>query len=318
MLDNDYIYPTVQNKNFFSGKEAAELESIFDQYAERIAQDYWGSSRPISQLRLHSMFHHFDDEKETGIIMDFTIDKVISYSKLERLELIEDFKEYAAIELKDLNDKIFEYKEKILTRLNDSNIKIAWFEFMNMKSSFEIHTDRLAVKDKYMDRPDDWDSLSQEDYMQDEYINGMNIYQGLVNINAPTTHGTILFDQMFPFTTYLAFDKEYSGYKDTICGYPFITFYKDDSPTRFGHTIKNFTYKSFSDDDFNTITNNLVDNGKFNRDLGYGLSLENLFFFDKPGTTSLWDSRRYHCQLPYSFKDQTSRKVLQFVCRSKI
>lgn len=209
-----------------------------------------------------------------------------------------------------LSDILYEVKEKLQTKFNVGYIER--LGFMNMTTDFQIHSDSVDVIDRFLERPQNWNDLKPEEYL-DPNTNNYQIYQGLINIDAPSDHGTLIFDQWFPYSTYWTpeqrtYDKDEWAKKKDI-----VFFYGDDEPKRFNEHIRNYTGKPLSNEDCDKIYNACIRKDRFYKEEYFGVSLESILTFDQPGTISMWDSKKYHKTIPFLIKDDSPRIVLQFV-----
>ena len=206
-----------------------------------------------------------------------------------------------------LSDILYEVKERLQTKFNVGYIER--LGFMNMTTDFQIHSDSIDVIDRFLERPQNWDDLKPEEYL-DPNTNNYQIYQGLINIDAPSDHGTLIFDQWFPYWTpeQRTYDKDEWAKKKDI-----VFFYGDDEPKRFNEHIRNYTGKPLSNEDCDKIYNACIRKDRFYKEEYFGVSLESILTFDQPGTISMWDSKKYHKTIPFLIKDDSPRIVLQFV-----
>ena len=139
-------------------------------------------------------------------------------------------------------------------------------------------------------------------------------FQGTIALDLDNEkYSTAIFNQWFPWSTYYMpnYTEETTPWKKRSR----ISFLKEDEPIRFNESIRNYTSAEFSDSDWNTINENWItscDWHKFDRQQFYGLSLENVLAYGKPGTLNLWDRRKYTLAMPWNAEFKTRRLTLNF------
>ena len=148
-----------------------------------------------------------------------------------------------------------------------------------------------------------------------EKINSLeNCFLSLIALDLDNEkYSTAIFNQWFPWSTYYMpnYTEETTPWKKRSR----ISFLKEDEPIRFNESIRNYTSAEFSDSDWNTINENWItscDWHKFDRQQFYGLSLENVLAYGKPGTLNLWDRRKYTLAMPWNAEFKTRRLTLNF------
>jgi len=180
--------------------------------------------------------------------------------------------------------------------------------YFNFDTGFPAHTDSLDVKDRYAERPETWD-IPEEDYWPTPKYD--NVQQGLINLNAPSTQGTIMFDQWYPWSVYYENDVMLKDTSSHTYLKKYICFFKDDKPFRFGEQIQKITGKEFPEDDYKEILQ-YCDGDEIRRHEADGMTLEKILFFGTPGTLTSWDTRKFHMPIPFKRDMNDNRMTLQY------
>ena len=306
--DNEII-PTQKINGFFSSAEVEEIKDAFIETEELILEL---SDKP-QYNSVQELYFGYNDTK--GFLVNHGLLKnretkaqehyIRSDTHLNIREKISNL---------FLNDILYETREKLRTHFKDGYIER--FGFMNMTTDFQVHCDSIDVKNRFLARPDNMDDLKSDDYL-DPLTDNYQIYQGLINIDAPSDHGTLIFDQWFPYSTYLTPEQTTDNKDRWAAKKDIIFFYGDDKPERFNEHIRNYTNKPLSNADCDTIYQSCIKKDRFIKEEYFGLSLESVLTFDEPGTVSMWDSKKYHKTIPFLIRDYQSRLVLQFVGMKK-
>jgi len=308
---DDQIILNKKIENFLSSDLIQEIKDNFLECEELIKEEY---DRDEKYDGLNEFYFTYTGEY---FLNDHALLK--NRSNFDQMVLVP---EHMHIKVREKLSKMFfadifdEIKEHI-----ENTIGLGYVErlaFMNMPSDFQIHTDSLDVKNRFIKRPNNWDDLKKEDYHPDNVTN-WPIYQGLINIDAPSNNGTIIFDQWFPYSVYWSpqnTSKETDGTRSAKKD--IIFFYSDDQPHRFEESIRNFTGQEISEKDFNLLIEKSPRPDRVKKDEYYGLSIDSLMTFDTPGTLNMWDSKKFHKTIPFKHHGKNqNRLVLQFIAMKK-
>lgn len=306
---DDEIVPTNKIPNYLTSDLVEQLRDAFFSCEEILLSEFDPNNEYDRLVEFYFTY--------TGDI--FLLDHALLKRKYthEQKVLIPDF---ISIPFREKLSKMF-FNDIFMDmkKLLEDTIKEGYverFAFMNLVSDFQIHSDSFDVKNKFLKRPKDWNGLKKEDYFPIG-VDNYPIYQGLINIDAPSNHGTIIFDQWFPYSVYwtpqfnsIETDKTRSSKKDIIF------FYSDDKPSRFGEDIRNFTGQCISKEDLNLLKIKSPRPDRIIQNEYYGLSIDSVLTFNEPGNLYMWDSKKFHKTIP--FNDKTSnRLVLQFMGMKK-
>jgi len=304
------LYPSIQIKDAIprplidSVVEAAkEFENEFIKYfLDKSLDDY----------RVYEIAFWFTGD-------DFHINSAIYYTHTGKTwkHRKDDDLEFAVL-AKEYEENFSALKEVRLHLLdvlkkNDRPGNVTQLTYFNFDTGFPAHTDSLDVKNKYAPRPETWDIPKEQYWPNPNYD---NVQQGLINLNAPATNGTVMFDQWYPWSVYYEYDikledADTAKFSSLYKGKKYIYFFKDEEPYRFGEKIRNFTGNEFPEQDYKDILQH-CDGEEIRRNQVDGLSLEKMLFFDTPGTVTSWDTRRFHMPIPFKRKMNDNRMTLQY------
>jgi hypothetical protein len=285
----------------------------------------------------------YNDIKITELRTDFTVEDTIqmymivymtrdgkghkiSYRPYKVLGTSKEHKDFLT-QCIDKSNLVKNYRDIINKKFKEINRPgiIFNFTFQNFYAPFEIHCDGFDAKNVLDKRPANWNDLSSKDYMLSIRKKAERTHQGLINLNTAGGTGTLIFDQLFEFSTYVNFNKDLYAPEGWSYGpgshKEMITFAKGDKPNRFGYDIINYTGKPFSDEDYATAWKDIpkVTQPKdvawditFPKEEAFGLSLETILKFGDVGTLISWDARRYHKTRPYQPSFDNERLTMQY------
>lgn len=136
--------------------------------------------------------------------------------------------------------------------------------------------------------------------------------QGMITLESDSKYyGTAVFDQWFPWSTYYMpnHTEETMPRKKKSR----ITFLKNDAPERFNESIRLYTGTDISESDWKKLSSDQdPECATLEKDQFYGLTLEKVAKFGKPGTLNFWDNKKYHMTMPWNPKYETRRIMIQF------
>ena len=307
--DNKVI-PTEKINAFFSLDEIEEIKNAFNETEELILDL---SNKPQYDS-VQELYFGYNTSKDFFLVNHGLLKNRETKQQEQGIRPETNFDIREKISKLFFDDILYETREKLKTHFKEGYIER--FAFMNMTTDFQVHCDSIDVKDRFMARPDNMDDLNPDDYL-DPLTDNYPSYQGLINIDAPSDHGTLIFDQWFPYSTYWTPEQRTYNKDKWAANKDIIFFYGDDKPERFNEYIRNYTNKPLSNADCDTIYQYCVKKDRFIKEEYFGLSLESVLTFDEPGTVSMWDSKKYHKTIPFKIKDDQNRLVLQFVGKKK-
>lgn len=176
--------------------------------------------------------------------------------------------------------------------------KVMDIAFHNFSQGLKIHCDGQDVLTKLKKknpRPEHHPNYELEEYTP-KGGGVKHAHQGLVNLDAQPGKATIIFDQWFPYSTYYDITNDLDNLDEKKR--PVITFAKGDKFEMFGEHIRDLTGKPFDESTWmqliDTAWQKQMPLEKF-----YGLSLNKVLDFGKPGQLISWDNKRYHMAKPF-------------------
>ena len=320
------MYQNQHINDFLNDEEISVIHNGFKTF-NRLHSEWRGYQSKIYELQTSG--HWFKDE--VGFHRDDTVfyyeyvhldaalyDDTGKYVKQDRPDGSSDFIKWMKDIKSQFDIKEFHYYMTNLIQKKFPDQVLRWIALYDLPFLFSTHTDGRDVKNKRDPRPEKWSDLKRSDWFIEE--GWEYTYQGLINIDVENPDdGTVIFDQTFPYSTYLDFSipPEEPGRFGQKFSKQMIRFAKGDEIQRFDAEIGNFTHQPMSDEDYLWITNN----EQYNKNLwpqeaGYGLTVDDILTFDMPGTMYSWDSSKYHIVKPMKKGDDLEAKnrlTLSFV-----
>ena len=295
---NEELYESIEHPNFF---DASELKFVVDGYNE-----LYNSVCSKIELQQEDNYIRIEEANFTRgadsrldwcQIVSSVRDKL--HDKVQRVQMDYNKGEPGFEFVDNLNDwtsKIILIMEKRFEEIGRPS-RVLDIAFHNFSQGLRIHCDGQDIKTKLKNtvpRPE-----HHPNYAFDEYNPGYfskHAHQGLINLDAQSERGTIIFDQWFPYSTYydIANDIENIDEKKR----PVITFSKGDEFKLFEEHIRELTGKPFNR--FQWMQ--LIDPNwqkQMPLEKFHGLSLNKVLHFGEPGQLISWDNKRYHMAKPF-------------------
>lgn len=214
---------------------------------------------------------------------------------------------------------LHELKSKIMDSLQKNNIsnasKFRQISLHNLDEFLPVHCDGNNIIDRHTGRKD-FPLTKIEQWADNDLLNNPEqntcALQGMITIDSNNKYyGTAVFDQWFPWSTYYMPDcteENMPRQKKSR-----ITFLKGDEPFRFNEEIRLHTGKEFSEHDWRHLSASQHPRVRtLKREQFYGLSLDRVTLFGKPGTLNYWDGKKYHMTMPWNPQFETKRIMIQF------
>ena len=301
----DELHESVEHDNFVDPALITGLKDFYNYITPKFAEEI--AHMDPSHLKINDIWASFDvagEETASFICFDYLNAVNRAKSGLFRSADNEVYRQFKKKYQNDFNI-IKEMRDAVHTNLTKLGRDPGWIwttSIFNFNKPFEIHTDGVDTPLKSQNRPEKWEDLNPKQYKPNKATPCAG-HQGLINIDAGPTAGTVTFNQWYPYSVYLNYGAEIEGTwsvgpapkKRIIC------FGKGDEPTRFGEHIRNFTDAPMSDEDYARIMEHVEDHTRvFNQEEGYGTSLEKILYFGEPGKLISWDSKRFHKTKPFN------------------
>lgn len=188
-----------------------------------------------------------------------------------------------------------------------ASVRVSRLCIHNLVTPLTIHCDGSDITNRLEARVDDMSEFTERHYP----IISKNMYnQGLITLkNDNPYNGMVIFDQWFPISSYIRQTENYT--ENSVK--PLITFYKDDSWTRYGQAIRNATNAPLSDNDWNHLQSQVQNPQLLDKDEFNGLSIDKALHLGNPGTLNAWANKKYHASLPTNDWQMSSTRLnLQF------
>jgi len=282
------IYNPLEIEEFFNEKEIEEFKSEWSNLENYLLENLYNTDRSETKLTVCHSANGF----VTGTTL---LNKAGQHWGFNEANLLEAsiFKEW----LKELEDKL---KKKL--KAIDRKVGAITVNIFNFHKSFEVHCDSIDLPEKlkHMRRGEEVEIEVKRLMSTSKHTSYIPTHQGLININAPSNQGTILFDQSFPISVYCDYGK--TGQSNWSTGWgPYkevIQFYKGDEPERYGYKIKNFTSEAMPIEQYEQITSL---NKAWKKSSAYGLTLDRELLFGNPGKLNSWDRKSFHMPKPMPY-----------------
>ena len=288
MIENNYN--PLEIEGFFNEKEIEEFKSEWSNLENYLLENLYNTHRSETKLTVCHSANGF----VTGTTLLNKDGRHYGYNAEALLEAL-IYNEW----LKELETTLKKKLEAI-----DRKVEALTVNVFNFHKSFEVHCDSIDLPErlKHMRRGEEVEKEVKR-LMDNIWFGGKSslpTHQGLININAPSNQGTILFDQSFPISVYCDYGK--TGQSNWSTGWgPYkevIQFYKGDEPERYGYKIKNFTNEAMPIDQYEQITSL---NKAWKKSSAYGLTLDRELLFGNPGKLNSWDRKSFHMPKPMPY-----------------
>jgi len=325
---NEDIYDSLQYPNFFSEDE---LKFVTDGYW-KLYNDVLDKIEKFDQSTLYMRIEeaNFSRKGTPDVIWSQIVSAIRDKEQHDRKKRVQlDFwHENEGFEfIQKYNNWLKEIIRIMENRFEQIGrpAKVVDIAFHNFSSSLKIHCDGQDIFQKLKTkspRPRHHPKYLRHEYDPVEYFK--YAHQGLVNLDAQPDKATIVFDQWFPYSTYY----DIINTVDTLdeMKRPCITWCKDDDGVfeRFNEHVRGLTDKPFPTSDYLEMIkpiSNPTAIEEFKKDFPieklYGLSLNKILYFGKPGTLISWDNKRYHMAKPFKLQGNNgigkqNRLMLQF------
>ena len=268
---NEELYESIEHPNFF---DASELKFVVDGYNELY-------NSVCSKIELQQEDNYIRIEEA-----NFTRG---ADGRLDWCQIVSS-----------VRDKLHDKVQRVQMDYNKGEPGFEFVDNLNdwtSKIILIIHCDGQDVKTRLKNtvpRPEHHPNYAFNEFNPGEF--SKHAHQGLVNLDAQSERGTIIFDQWFPYSTYydIASDIENIDEKKR----PVITFAKGDEFKLFEEHIRGLTGKPFNR--FQWMQ--LIDPNwqkQMPLEKFHGLSLNKVLDFGKPGQLISWDNKRYHMAKPF-------------------
>jgi len=309
------MWESIQHPDFLTKNEVREVKDLFNKFSKMLAQEYLGVDKNSIQITEWNDYNHI--AYTGGNLLPGKMD-YINYTDPDFSMWIHEIKPRLD------KDDIFNWLRGLLSRKFDGINRKAdfrWVSFFNFNYHFETHCDGMDVLNKEYPRPPSFDDLKPDNWIPADYGKYVYTHQGLINIDCEhPTDGTIIFDQSFPWSTYIDFSRPsppVERWPNVGDDREMIIFGKGDSITRFGETIRNFTFDDIPEEQYNLIIEH-CDKSELSREALWGLSIDKILYFGQPGTLISWDTDKYHRVKPFPIEEKRRRLCIQYDCRMRI
>jgi len=318
-------YETIYEPGCLSEEEVKTLQDGF--YSMVGLLELW-EGRPIhlTEFQTLGFWHHRHPERKSDGV--FHHDLVhIEYTPIDHWRAIHpenhpNFpnwlkKKKSIFDVEEFHHYIVDLLKKKLPEVGrdtSGNNKPYMIALYDLNFNFETHTDGADVHCKKLPRPENWSDLKPEDWISPDDEGWTYTHQGLIPIDVTDTKdGTIIFDQMFDYSVYLNMGREYNEFwLENEDRKQMIKIGRGDSIERFGKKVENFTNKPMSQEDYDWIMENCIDETDFPIEHGYGLSVETMCEFHSNGTLYDWQANRFHKTRPRVVKEDEKRVTLVY------
>lgn len=249
----------------------------------------------------------FDSEESCGLgeYIDLDEDNAIYNDFVNSVDtsLLKEIPKILMDKLKTCGFDNFDFTKISIQNLNEFNHVT--------QSNGNLITNRNKGRDDFpLTTPAQWTPKK----ILEKPLKNLCAFQGTVALDLDNQkYSTAVFNQWFPWSTYYMpnYTEETTPWKkrSRVC------FLKDDEPNRFNESIRNYTNSEFSDSDWNKINENWItecDWHTLDKQQFYGLSLDSVLLYGKPGTLNLWDRRKYTLAMPWNAEFKTRRLTLNF------